>query len=129
MSETKVARNSSPRRKVAGRAKGTPNKVTADVRQAIASLLEANTANFSKWLAAVAEGQGEPRLNDDGEPILDDKGQPLVEWLRRPEPGTALKLAMDMAEFHIPKLARTELTGPKGESLAIAVTFVSAGKP
>jgi hypothetical protein len=126
--KTEVARNSSKRKKVAGRQKGTPNKVTTDVRAAIARVLETNAANFSVWLAGVAEGLSEPRLNDEGEPLLDDQGHPIVDWLRRPEPGTALKLAMDMAEFHIPKLARTELVGNNKQPIAIAVEFVSARK-
>lgn len=112
-----------------GRIKGVPNKATKDVREAIAKLLEQNTGNFSVWLAAVAEGEKEYRFDDEGKPLTNEKGEHLFDWIRRPEPGNALKLAMDMAEFHIPKLARTELTGPKGESLAIAVEFVSARKP
>lgn len=112
-----------------GRPKGSPNKVTTDVRAAIAQVLETNAANFSIWLAGVADGLSEPRLNDEGEPLLDEQGTPVVDWLRRPEPGTALKLAMDMAEFHIPKLARTELVGNSKQPIAIAVEFVSARKP
>jgi hypothetical protein len=114
----------------AGRPKGSPNKATKDVREAIAKVLEGNVENFSRWLASVAEGEreSEPVLDDDGLQALDANGELKVEWswLRRPDPGTALKLAMDMAEFHIPKLARTELTGKGGEALAIAVEFVNA---
>jgi hypothetical protein len=114
----------------AGRPKGSPNKATKDVREAIAKVLEGNAENFSRWLASVAEGEreSEPVLDDDGLQALDANGELKVEWswLRRPDPGTALKLAMDMAEFHIPKLARTELTGKGGEALAIAVEFVNA---
>src|SRR5712675_2210652 len=94
-----------------GRPKGTPNRSTRDVREAIAKLLESNTDNFKIWLAAVAEGEKEYRFDGKGSPVLDDDGNHLFDWLRKPEPGSALKLAMDMAEFHIPKLARTEHTG------------------
>jgi hypothetical protein len=38
----------------------------------------------------------------------------MATWIRRPDPGLALKLAMDMAEYHIPKLARTEINGEIG---------------
>jgi hypothetical protein len=131
MTETKVV-PSSKRKKHGGRAAGTPNKATADVRAAIAQLLESNVDNFSVWLAAVAAGEkeAEPITDEDGKPILDPVTQkPLVDlnWLRRPDPATALKLAMDMAEFHIPKLARTELTGKDGNAIQVKGTleFVS----
>lgn len=94
-----------------GSRKGRPNRATASVREAIKQVLETNTENFSKWLAAVAEGEKEYRFDDDGQPIMDANGEQLFDWLRRPEPGTALKLAMDMNEYHMPKLARTTVDG------------------
>src|SRR6185312_15417983 len=107
-------------KKVGGRKKGVPNKVTADVRTAIAQLLEINTGNFSLWLESVAKGEKEfePEVDEDGKPVMDEKGNPKGEWnwLRRPEPATALKLVMDMAEYHIPKLARMEHVDPKGNA-------------
>lgn len=105
-----------------GRKSGVPNKATADVRAAIALILEANVGKFREWLLSVAEGERHPSIEDeDGEIILG-------EWLRRPDPGLALKLAMDMAEYHIPKLARTEHTGGDGTDLAlqVKVQFVAA---
>ncbi len=87
-----------------GRPKGCANKSTVAVREAIARVLEGNTENFSRWLASVAEGEKEAVGDDDGE----------SKWLRKPDPGLALKLAMDMAEYHIPKLARTEINGEIG---------------
>jgi hypothetical protein len=106
-----------------GRVAGVPNKATADVREAIASLLQSNVENFSVWLAAVAAGEKEvePILDGEGQPTFDENGNPAVDvsWLRRPDPGTALKLAMDMAEFHIPKLARTEHVGENGGAIKI----------
>lgn len=113
-----------------GNRKGKPNKATADVRKAIATVLESNAANFSKWLERVAEGEKEfePEKDEDGNAVLDPQTkEPRGEWswLRRPEPGTALKLAMDMAEYHIPKLARMEHTDEKGNALPmVQVTFV-----
>jgi hypothetical protein len=94
-----------PGDKRAGRPKGTPNKATATVRDAIARVLEGNVDNFSRWLASVAEGDTE--TSGEG-------GNAKETWLRRPDPGLALKLAMDMAEYHIPKLARTEINGEIG---------------
>jgi hypothetical protein len=90
-----------------GRKKGVPNRATADVREAIAMLLKRNTDKLEKWLHAVAEGEKVTR--EDGK----------VRWLRMPDPGHALRLMSDLAEYHIPKLARTELTGKDGEDLQI----------
>jgi hypothetical protein len=96
-----------------GSRKGSPNKATADVRAAIAQLLEGNVGKFQEWLTAVAEGEKEPRVVD-GKPVVDEGGKPLMKWLRPPDPGYALRLAMDVAEYHIPKLARTEINGEIG---------------
>jgi hypothetical protein len=62
---------------------------------------------LAKWLASVADGEKAPRKR--GAPA----GTPVV-WLRKPDPGLALRLAMDMTEYHIPKLARTEINGELG---------------
>jgi hypothetical protein len=97
-----------------GSRKGSPNKATADVRAAIALLLEGNVGKFQAWLTAVAEGEKEPATKRDGEPILDANGDPVYRWLRPPDPGYAMRLAMDVAEYHIPKLARTEINGEIG---------------
>ena len=72
--------------KTGGRKKGVPNKVTADVREAIGTLLQENVTNMGRWLTSVA---------------ADD-------------PGKALDLVVKLAEYHIPKLARSEVTGPEG---------------
>jgi hypothetical protein len=71
-----------------GRPKGVPNKSTAIVREAIANLLERNAPNMDKWLKQVA---------------ADD-------------PYKALDLMNKLSEYHIPKLARTEVTGKDGEA-------------
>ena len=69
-----------------GRPKGLPNKSTQIVREAIANLLERNAGNKDRWLNEVAQ--------DD--------------------PYKALDLMNKLSEYHIPKLARTELTGLDG---------------
>lgn len=96
-----------------GRPKGTPNKSTAAVRDAIARVLQGNAENFGFWLTKVAEGEKQPRIKD-GKPVLDASGAPLMKWLRRPDPGFALRLAMDMAEYHIPRLSRSTIDGEIG---------------
>lgn len=73
-------------RKTGGRAKGTPNKATTDVRAAIALFAESNIEKVQVWLERGA------------------KRNPL---------GAAKVFAM-MLEYHVPKLARTEVTGENG---------------
>src|SRR5215472_3429996 len=70
------------RQKTGGRAKGTPNKVTAEVRAGIAAFAEANVGKLQSWLDAVAEK----------------------------DPARALDLFVRLLEYHVPKLARTEVT-------------------
>lgn len=115
-----------------GRKKGQPNKATADVREAFALLLQGSVGKLENWLERVAEGEKEfePDKGENGEPLIDEDGNPKGEWswLRRPEPATALKLVIDLAEYHIPKLARTELTAPldKNGTPLLRVEFVQA---
>ena len=71
-----------------GRPKGVPNKSTAIVREAIANLLERNAPNMDRWLNEVAAE----------------------------DPYKALDLMNKLSEYHIPKLARTEVTGKDGEA-------------
>jgi hypothetical protein len=97
-----------------GRKPGIPNRTTTDVREAIASLLQLNVENFSVWLGQVANGIQQPPAEGADEPTE-------AKWLLRPDPGKALDLAMSMAEYHIPKLARTELTGPDGGPLQVHI--------
>lgn len=86
----------------AGRPKGTPNRATADVRAAIARLLETNAENMTEWLAQVANG--------------------IPEQDVKPDPAKALDLMHKMAEYHIPKLARTEVSGtPGGEPVRLVI--------
>lgn len=69
-----------PGDKRAGRRKGAVNRATTDVRAAIAEIAQANVANVQSWLERTA----------------------------RKQPSRALQLYLDLIEYHIPKLARTE---------------------
>lgn len=69
-----------------GRKKGVPNKLTADVREAIATLAQANVGRCQAWLDRIA---------------VDD-------------PDKAFDLYLKMLEYHVPKLARSEHTGEGG---------------
>jgi len=69
-----------------GRVKGVPNKATTAVREAIAQLAEQNIGRVQEWLNRVATR----------------------------DPGKATELYLRLLEYHVPRLARTELSGEIG---------------
>ena len=85
--------------KTGGRKPGSPNKVTAEFRQTVQKVLDANVENVGRWLTLVAEG--------DGDQVKAD-------------PGKALDLLAKLAEFAAPKIARTEHVGEGGGPVAVA---------
>lgn len=74
-----------------GRPKGSPNKTTIEVREAIAQIAQQNVGAVHKWLAEI----------DD--------------------PAKRLDLYLRLLEYHVPKLARTEVSGMDGQPLEIRV--------
>ncbi|CAB4153042.1 hypothetical protein UFOVP607_45 [uncultured Caudovirales phage] len=84
-----------------GSRKGIPNKTTQDARQAIAAFVDGNAHRLTGWLDAVA----------NGDPVNDVK----------PNPVKAFELFQSVVEYHVPKLARTELTGKDGEAFKVSV--------
>lgn len=107
-----------------GRKKGVPNKATSQVRDAIASLLQTNVENFGIWLGQVAQGIKQPPK--DASPAEDEAD---AKWLVKPDPGKALDIAMGMAEYHIPKLARMEHTGEDGGPIQVVINDPTRRKP
>jgi hypothetical protein len=99
-----------------GRPKGSVNRTTRDVREAIASVLKGNTENFATWMSQVANGVKST--------YVDSRGKRKEFWLVKPDPAKALDSAMSMAEYHIPKLARTEVVGDGGGPVVIRSTPV-----
>jgi hypothetical protein len=79
-----------------GRPKGIPNKTTADVRRTISLIAEHLAPQLYSWIARVAK--------------------------KKPE--RAADLYLRMIEYHIPKLVRSELTGPGGGELSPPVIHV-----
>lgn len=77
-----------------------PSKVTADVRATIALVAERNVGRLEGWLQAVG---------------ADD-------------PCKAADLFLRMIEYHIPKIARSEITGKDGKDLPAVSVFVGGGK-
>ena len=85
-----------------GRKPGVANLATRNAREAISALVDGNAHRLEGWLDQIAEEQG-----------------PLMAW----------RCMMDVIEYHIPKLARTELTGPGGSQLNVTVhRFTDAEK-
>jgi hypothetical protein len=80
------------------RPKGSPNKSTALAREAIARFVDGNADRLQGWLDEIAA----------------DKGAE-----------TAFKCFMDVVEYHVPKLARTEHTGEGGGAVkaSLEVSF------
>jgi hypothetical protein len=72
-----------------GRPKGSPNKVTMDIRTAYQNLVELNLENMSHWL-----------------------GQIAIE-----NPEKAFELMIKLSEYVIPKMQRTEVVGKDGADL------------
>lgn len=70
--------------KTGGRAPGVTNKSTRAAREAIAAFVDGNAEKLSQWLDEIYEKDG---------------------------PKAAFACFTDLVEFHVPKLARTEMTG------------------
>lgn len=76
-----------------GRPKGAGNKDLQPIREAFTKLVEDNLENMNTWLEEVAKDN----------------------------PVKALQIIEGLAEFSIPKLQRTELTGPAGGDITIKI--------
>ena len=101
----KSNRGSKPGERRGGRAPGTPNKATYEARLAIAQFVDGNAHRLANWLDQVAKG--------------------LPDHDIKPNPAKAFELFQSVVEYHIPKLARTELAGEGGGAVqhAVKVTF------
>jgi hypothetical protein len=86
-----------------GSRKGIPNKATSKAREAIAQFVEGNIDKLQNWIDAIAETDG---------------------------PKEAFTCLMKVLEYHVPKLQRSEVTGPNGEDLGmeIRITFEAPKK-
>jgi hypothetical protein len=86
----------------AGRPKGSPNKATQDARAAIAAFVDGNAHRLTGWLDQVANGDPENDL--------------------KPNPVKAFEMFQSVVEYHVPKLARTEVTGKDGGPIVVAAS-------
>lgn len=87
-----------------GRPAGVPNKATMKAREAIALFVDGNAHRLTEWLDEVAAGDPDNNV--------------------KPNPAKAFELFQSVVEYHIPKLARTELTGKDGENLFTSIEMV-----
>jgi hypothetical protein len=79
--------------KTGGRSKGTPNKSTTEVREAIAAFASANVDSMGEWLNAIES------------------------------PEKKLDLFLRAIEYHIPKLARQEVVGDDDKPLVTKMIY------
>jgi hypothetical protein len=96
-----------------GRKKGTPNKSSTAAREAFTAFVNRNTPRMQKWLDHLANGVRDPK---------DRK-----KYLIAPDPRAALSVLVSMGEFCVPKLARTELSGPGGGPIPTANANATIG--
>lgn len=89
----------------AGRPPGTPNKATAAGREAIAAFVDGNAERLNRLLDKIEFG------------IVDDNGKCIVP----PDPKGAFAAFASVVEYHIPKLARTELAGDPAAPLVLSL--------
>lgn len=81
-------------KKTGGRKAGTPNRATANARDAIAMLVNSNAGRMQEWLDQIAETEG-----------------PRAAW----------GCMTDVIEYHIPKLSRAEVTGDGGKPIEVSI--------
>ena len=103
MADTKVVKS---RKKAGGRIAGTPNKTTQQAREAIALFVDGNAHRLAEWLDEVANGIPDADI--------------------KPNPAKAFELFQSVVEYHVPKLARTEITGADEGPIEMVVTWASA---
>jgi hypothetical protein len=84
-----------------GRRKGVKNKSTQNAREAIARFVDGNADRLQEWLDEVHDRDG---------------------------PLAAIKCFSDLIEYHVPKLARTEITGKDEGPVELVVKWLDAKK-
>jgi hypothetical protein len=85
-----------------GSRKGKPNKATANAKEAIARFVDGNADRLQEWLDEIASD---------------------------PKQGAraAFECFKDLLEYHVPKLARTEVTGQDGGAIVVKVMKLTGG--
>ena len=105
--DKKVAKNSEHPNLNVGRKPGVPNKSTTMAREAIAKFVDGNAHKMQEWLQSVADGI----QNEDGKYIVP------------PNPEKAFGMLQTVMEYHVPKLARTEVVGDEKAPQRMVVSW------
>ena len=79
-----------------GRPKGSKNKSSGKAREMIASFIDGNAGRLNKWLDEVYQQDG---------------------------PRAAFQCFSDLIEYHVPKLARNEVTGPDEGPVELVISW------
>ena len=79
-----------------GRPKGSKCKSTMKAREMIASFVDGNAARLNEWLEEVYQQDG---------------------------PRAAFNCFSDLIEYHVPKLARNEVTGPDEGPVELVISW------
>lgn len=79
-----------------GKPKGTKNKASTRAKEKIAEFVDGNSECLSKWLQEVYEQDG---------------------------PRAAFGCFLDLIEYHVPKLARNELTGADEGPVELVISW------
>ena len=79
-----------------GRPKGSKDKSTGKAREMIASFIDGNAGRLNKWLDEVYQQDG---------------------------PRAAFQCFSDLIEYHVPKLARNEVTGPDEGPVELVISW------
>jgi hypothetical protein len=104
-----------------GRPPGAVNKATADARQAIAQFVDGNAHRLTEWLDRVAEGVKVEKEDPE-------TGEVTTEYVVPPNPAKAFDMFQSVVEYHVPKLARTEVTGDPNNPVQMDVHVTVFGE-
>lgn len=108
-------------KKGAGRPAGSPNKATSAAREAIAQFVDGNAHRLTEWLDRVADGVKVEKEDPE-------TGEIESKYIVPPNPAKAFEMFQSVVEYHIPKLARTEVAGDKNNPLEVDVHVTVFGE-
>jgi hypothetical protein len=105
--------------KTGGRTKGVPNKVTSAARAAFLATFDRLSTDLDVWIQQTANGWDVEKVVGRGET------ERVVVVREGKDPGKAADLLIRMAEYHFPKLGRTEVTGEDGGPVEFVIRDIA----